>query len=404
MFSRFEDMSTITITTSAPSSQTGRLIQREGRDFCWCGDGYSQVDCESRAPRYNNAVFLSIENTCDDGCTGGKFEYYYQGELYHIRVISGPTKGRGSFSDGRNNNDGYAKWEGYVYPDYGTETDGYTQGCRDSDTGNCWLSCSGSWSISRESSCGGRLVLSYKDTIGINESQTVEVQSSSCYQSHSITTTSSGASVSGNTLSFTSRGTKTFKVTLRSSLNYTGTGTFTVVCIGKTQTLIYKGPTECILGVSYIIQVSSNGLSSFTYSLSDPSAGVISGNSVTFSKPGLYTITVNQGGDSTWEPSTVIGTVIVQKKPQVLTFNGPSDFIVGLPALVSVSSNVGLSNFSIVSLDGSVVVNGMLVTATKYGAFLLTVIEAGNEEYAETSLTVSIFVGIDNFNPVLVVT
>lgn len=100
----------------------------------------------------------------------------------------------------------------------------------------------------------------------------------------------------------------------------------------------------------------------------------------------------------------MVGVIIVEKKYQTITYTGPKYFIVDEPVLASASSNVGLSNFSLVSLDDSVVVNGMLVTATKYGVFLLTVIEAGNEEYTEISLIVSIFVGIDNFNPVLVVT
>lgn len=238
----------------------------------------------------------------------------------------------------------------------------------------------------------------------VNDNVTLTASSNSGLTSFVFTCTSGDVTITGN--KFTARKAGSFTITVTQPGNdewAAVTTTFIISVTKRSQKLTYVGPKDGLVKESYNIQVTSTGLTIYTYSLNDSSAGTILNGVVTFAKSGVFQITVSQSGNDEWEPATVVGTVTVQKKQQVLTFNGPSDFIVGVSANVFATSSVGLTNFSLSSSDNSVVVRGMSVLVVRYGTFTLTVTEAGNVEYAEATITVSIVCSIDNMAPVLVV-
>lgn len=198
-------------------------------------------------------------------------------------------------------------------------------------------------------------------------------------------------------------GTGTITLNFSVSTNCSSSGRITVnITSKKVQVLNYNGPTSCVIGNSYSISVTSTaGLTNFTYSLSDKTAGTITGNTIKFTKAGVYQITVNQAGNSEYQSASVVGVIVVEKKSQSITYTGPKDFIVGVVKTLSAVASSGLSNFTY-SVNGNATVLGNQVLFTEVGLYSLTVVESGNNEYADASLTISLVCGFDNFSPILI--
>jgi uncharacterized repeat protein (TIGR03803 family) len=89
---------------------------------------------------------------------------------------------------------------------------------------------------------------------------------------------------------------------------------------------------------------ASSGLS-VSFSSSDPSVALISGNEVTILKAGTTTITATQNGNDIYSPSPIVSqTLIVNKLIPVITWANPSDIVYGI-----VLNNVQLNAVSTVS-------------------------------------------------------
>lgn len=98
-------------------------------------------------------------------------------------------------------------------------------------------------------------------------------------------------------------------------------------------------------------------------------------------------------------------SVTVQmKKNQTITYNGPKDFIVGNLTQVNCEATSGLTEFLISYTSDKVTVIGNSLLFRSFGLFDLTIVQPGNDEYLESAIQLVVNVGIDNFNPVLVVT
>lgn len=198
-------------------------------------------------------------------------------------------------------------------------------------------------------------------------------------------------------------GTGTITLNFSVATNCSSSGKITVnITSKKVQVLNYNGPTSCVIGNSYSISVTSTaGLTNFTYSLSDKTAGTITGNIVKFTKAGVYQITVTQAGNSEYQSASVVGVIVVEKKSQTINYTGPKDFIVGVVKTLSAVASSGLSNFTY-SVNGNATVLGNQVLFTEVGLYSLTVVESGNNEYEAASLIISLVCGFDNFSPILI--
>lgn len=163
----------------------------------------------------------------------------------------------------------------------------------------------------------------------------------------------------------------------------------------------YLSTTEFKVGIPVKVQMS-NKTSESVFTLNDPSAATIVGNEITFKQSGLFQLTCSFPGDCTYNASVVRVSLTVIQLTQVLSYDGPTELVIGEEYNFNAVSDVGLDNFTFTSTDNVIVSNGSLLVKGN-GIAMLTVVESGNSVYSPAVLNVTLICSIDNLNPSLIV-
>lgn len=173
----------------------------------------------------------------------------------------------------------------------------------------------------------------------------------------------------------------------------------------STQSVSYTGSTSVRIQEPLSLYASAtSGLTTFNWELLDSSAGSVTGNLVVFNKIGRFSMRVTQPGNSTWFSASTTFTIEVKKRLQTIEYKGPKDLIVGNVFKLSATSSVGLSSFSYSLDQEGITIVGTTAICSRCGMYKLLVTESGSDVYESATIEVVLVCGIDNFNPVLVVT
>lgn len=359
---------------------------------------YYMVECDDpcggfswNCPVGSTAITVSVTPNDTDGCHCGKVRYTKGGVKYSLS-----SRGTEIVEEAGNSGCiclGAANGSITIYPDEGTSF-------------FAWNACAEPCSESARCTVGGNATyvgaqVVYDNSMTFGESQTIEINSvDSGFSSYKIT---GPFTINGKAISPDSAGSKTFRVTLSTSLGSIY-GDCVVTVSKANQSISYNGPSECVIGTTYVFSAVSTSGGAVSVAFKDSTSGIIIGNSFVISKSGIHTLVLTQSGDSNYLSVSKEVTVLAKKKDQIITYTGPKDFIVGAEQLLSAQSNVGLSNFIYNTTTVGVQIVGNVLVSLKTGLISVDVIEQGNDEYNAITTTVVLVCGIDNFNPVLIAT
>lgn len=135
--------------------------------------------------------------------------------------------------------------------------------------------------------------------------------------------------------------------------------------------------------------IASSGLP-VSYLSSNESVATISGNTVTIVGAGATTITASQAGDNTYRAAESVSQVLtVHKAPQTITVDAIADQLIDASPLTvnaAASSSLALGY----AVTGPATIDGNVITLTgTEGTVRVTVSQAGNHYYQETSSSIS---------------
>ncbi|HZY82627.1 MAG TPA: ELWxxDGT repeat protein [Cyclobacteriaceae bacterium] len=152
---------------------------------------------------------------------------------------------------------------------------------------------------------------------------------------------------------------------------------------GCTQSVVFDEiPSKTLGDASFELHAVSTAGLPIEYSVALNTVASIEGNKVTIIGPGEITITASQKGDINYGPASAQRKLIVNKKPQQITFGALQDKIMGEQSFaLSAASTSGLA-IAYRSSDNNVAsIAGNVVTLVGPGEVIITASQGGNSEY-----------------------
>lgn len=149
------------------------------------------------------------------------------------------------------------------------------------------------------------------DSFTVGESFTPVVEKNSP-SSVSIQSRNGNVSVSNSVVTLNKKGTDVLTFSIAETGNFVSlTLEFEISISGKTQVITASFSKNPVVNSAATLNVAStSGLTSFNYEVS-PSYCTISGNNFTFSRKGIYSITIKQAGNDYYEPAILTVSVTV---------------------------------------------------------------------------------------------
>lgn len=128
----------------------------------------------------------------------------------------------------------------------------------------------------------------------------------------SIQSRNGNMSISNSTVILNRKGTDVLTFSIAETGNFVALSLeFEITISGKSQIITASFSKNPVVNSYAILNVAStSGLTSFTYEVS-PNYCTISGNNFTFSRKGIYSITIKQAGNDSYEPATLTISVTV---------------------------------------------------------------------------------------------
>lgn len=241
---------------------------------------------------------------------------------------------------------------------------------------------------------------SIPDTIVVNRWYNLDVSGN--FNSVAITG-GSNIGFSGN--SFYAKGPGSVRVDFDYDLQscYSSSGSCTANAVYE-NSWSWSGVNSCSIGEEVIINgICTKGVCAI--SVSDGAIEVISNSNGTLrvrgKKEGVAKIQFNCPSVGTYVGTSGSISFTVKKKHQTISYDGPTDLIVGNLVTFLVSSDSGLSNFFCEGSDGLVILGNSIVSE-RCGIFSLTIVQEGDEIYESSTLVITIISGIDNLSPILI--
>jgi hypothetical protein len=215
-----------------------------------------------------------------------------------------------------------------------------------------------------------------------------------------LSSNTSIATISGNTITIVGPGTTTITATQATTTNYnsgTLTASFQVEKITPSITG-FSIPTRRFGTSPFIITPptsTSNG--SFSYSSSNTSVVTISGNGITMVGAGTATITATQAEAAFYKSGTITGTIEVTKaNPTISAFSIPAKTFGNSPFTVPTPTSNSNGTFSYVSSDSSVAtISGNTITIVGAGTSNITATQAETSNYTSATIIASFQVAKD---------
>ena len=170
----------------------------------------------------------------------------------------------------------------------------------------------------------------------------------------------------------------------------------------QTQTITFTPPAPGTVGGSARLSASGGGSgNAVTFSVGNPPPGVctVSGTTVTYTAAGSCVIDANQAGTTTYAAAPQVQqTIMVNGKPQTISFTAPATGIAGGTATLTATASSGLTvvlsvgnpTAGVCSVKGTTV-----VFSSTGGSCIIDANQAGNATYAaapqvERTITVSV--------------
>lgn len=211
-----------------------------------------------------------------------------------------------------------------------------------------------------------------------------------------VSSDTSVATISGNTITIAGAGTTTITASQPGNENYhTATDVSQQFIVNKLNQMITFNalPDKLVTDAPFALGATASSGLAVTYSSSDTSVATVSGNMITIVAAGSTTITASHAGDASYNAATdVLQTLTVRKLSQTITFApipfktyGDAPFALtatassGLPVTFEYDNN----NFewAVASLSGNI------VTVHESGWVYITARQEGNDTYEAASVT-----------------
>ena len=138
---------------------------------------------------------------------------------------------------------------------------------------------------------------------------------------------------------------------------------------------------------SYTLQAYSSSGLPISYTSSDPSIAIISGNILTPLTPGTVTITASQPGDANFLPAIPVSQpLVIKPNSQYITFFVPSATYGDPDFTLNAVASSGLTPITYSSSDPTVIsISGNMATILQAGSAVITATQAGDANYISAS-------------------
>jgi hypothetical protein len=201
------------------------------------------------------------------------------------------------------------------------------------------------------------------------------------------------ATVSGNTVTIVGAGIATITAMQVGNTNYNPAETSRQLTVSKAnQTIAFSPLANKIFGdAPFVLQGNSSSGLPLTYSSSNPSVAIVSGNSAIIVGVGITTITASQLGDGNYNvASSLDQSFTVNKADQSITFVVLSDKSLSDGSLTLSATASSSLPVSFTSNSDKISIANSTVTFLKAGRVSITASQVGNENHnAASSVTQS---------------
>jgi len=200
-----------------------------------------------------------------------------------------------------------------------------------------------------------------------------------------VSSNSSIATISGNTLTIVGSGTVTITAQQAGNSIYNAaTNVARSLTITKlSQTITFDAIGTKVYGDNpFILNATSSSGLPITFNTSNSSVATVSGDVLTIVSAGTVTIYALQNGDPTYASTSTTQTLVIGKAAQTITFNPLVSKVVGDPSFaLNSSSSSGLAITYTSSNNSVATVSGTTVTIVGPGTTTITASQAGNTKY-----------------------
>jgi uncharacterized protein YjdB len=199
------------------------------------------------------------------------------------------------------------------------------------------------------------------------------------------------ASVSGNTVTIKKAGSVTITASQAGDDTWSAASSVAqALTISKAnQTISFDAlPAKKWNDAPFSISATASSGLTVTFTSSDPSIALVSGNTITIKKNGSVTITASQAGDNIWDPALSVQQTltITGKQSQTISFNAlpakkanDADFTITATATSGLAVTFTSSDPSIASVSGNT------VTIKKAGSVTITASQTGDDTWGAAS-------------------
>ena len=210
------------------------------------------------------------------------------------------------------------------------------------------------------------------------------------------TVVSGPATITGNTVTLTGKGTVVLSASQAASGNYlpaTATTSFTVAA--EVPTLTFASiPTQTYGNVVFPVSATSASTGTVTYTVVSGPA-TITGNTVTLTGAGTVVLSASQAASGNYAAATATTTFQVAAEVPTLAFASIAPQVYGNAAfpVSATSASTGTVTYSVVSGPATIV--GNMVTLTGKGTVVLSASQAANGNFAAATTTTTFTVAAE---------